>query len=373
MFIDIIFLIAFCIFFLRVLVSYIGAIKERNKNVFQNFSGEPFKLSVVVPARNEENTIKDCIESISKSNYPNDKFEIIAVNDRSTDRTLEILTDLKSTINNLSIINIDDSIKKKNLSGKPGALQAGIESAEGEIIIMTDADCVVNPDWLLTLSKTFEDKKIGMSAGYTAIKSKTMFDKIQSVEWTYLHTLATSGVGFDIPLSCYGNNLAVRKNDFDSIGGYHSVSFSVTEDLALMHAIHRSGKKIRYLTMPEATITTIPCPSFKEYLKQKHRWTIGAMDLGWIAVLFVLTSFSMWFGIVLSIFTCQPLWLLSFFILRIAGDSLITIPSAIILKKKEIIPWVVPSIFFFMFMELLAPFFLLKRDVKWKGQTFSNV
>ncbi|MFH1050146.1 MAG: glycosyltransferase [bacterium] len=372
MYIDIILLISFIIFCLRVLVSFIGAVKERNKNIFRDFSGEAFSLSVVVPARNEENTIKECILSISGSNYPIDKFEIIAVNDRSADNTLKILTELKQTIPNLTIINIEDNIKERNLRGKPGALQAGIDSANGEIIVMTDADCVVNPEWLMTLSKTFEDEKIGMSAGYTAIKTKSIFDKIQSVEWTYLHTLATSGVGFDIPLSCYGNNLAIKKKDFDSIGGYNSVSFSVTEDLALMHAIHKSGKKIRYLTLEESTITTLPCPSFKEYLKQKHRWAIGAMDLGWIAFVFVLTSLSMWLGIAISIAFCQPWCFFAFLLLRIAGDSLITIPSAVILKKKEIIPWVVPAIFFFLLMELIAPFLLLKRDVKWKGQTFSN-
>jgi len=372
MYIDIILIVAFSIFLLRILVSFIGAVKERKKKVYKNFSDIPFFLSVVVPARNEEKTIRECVVSISKSNYPLDRFEIIAVNDRSTDSTLGILTELKKSILNLSIINIDNSYKTKNLRGKPGALQAGIESAKGEIIVMTDADCVVNPDWLMTLALTFEDEKIGMSAGYTAIRTNSIFDKIQSVEWTYLHTLATTGVGFDIPLSCYGNNLAVRKKDFDAIGGYHSVSFSVTEDLALMHALHRSGKKIRYLTLPESTITTLPCPSFKEYLKQKHRWAIGAMDLGWIAVVFVLTSLSMWLGIGLSLATANFSWFIAFVLLRIAGDSLITIPNAIILRKKKIIPWIVPAVFFFMFMELVAPFLLLKRDVKWKGQTFTN-
>jgi len=370
MYIDFILAVAFGIFFLRTVLSYLGATRERRKRVFKEFSKEPFFLSVVVPGRNEEENFKDCILSISKSNYPIDKYEIIAVNDRSTDRTFDILNELKEIIPNLTVIHLDDSTKQHNLRGKPGALQAGIDIAKGEIIVMTDADCTVNPNWLLTLAKTFEDDTIGMSAGYSAIKTKTIFDKIQSVEWTYLHTLATSGVGFDLPLSCYGNNIAVKKKDFDAIGGYHSVSFSVTEDLALMHAIHRSGKKIRYLTLEESTITTQPCPTFKEYLKQKHRWAIGALDLGWIAFVFVLTSFSMWLGIGVSLFSWHPWWLFIFLILRFGGDAMITIPSAIILKRKGVILWTIPAIFFFLFMELIAPFLILKRDVKWKGQTF---
>lgn len=373
MFIDLVLIISFVIFSLRIIVSYIGAVKERGKKAFKEFSDEPFFLSVIVPGRNEDENFKDCLLSIANSNYPIDKYEIIAVDDRSIDKTPEILNRLKEDIPNLKVINIDDTTKVKNLRGKPGALQAGINNAKGEIIVMTDADCIVNPDWLPTLAKTFEDKRIGMSAGYTAIKTKKLFDKIQAVEWTYLHTLATSGVGFDIPLSCYGNNIAVKKEDFDAIGGYNSVSFSVTEDLALMHAIHKSGKKIRYLTLGESTITTLPCPNFQEYLKQKHRWAIGALDLGWIAFVFVLTSISMWLGLVISAITWQPWWFLSFLLLRIIGDSLITIPSAIILKRKDLIHWTIPAIFFFMLMELVAPFLILKRDVKWKGQTFNKV
>jgi len=370
MLINIFLIIAFIVFLARIIVFLIGSIRERKKGITDNIQNELPYVSVVVPARNEEKTIADCIISIANSNYPKDKFEIIAVDDRSSDNTKDILIELNNKFENLKLIFLTKDSITKNLNGKPGALQAGIDQARGSIILMTDADCTVNSEWISTMSNLYGDKDLGMAAGYTAIKAQKPFEWIQAVEWTYLHTIATAGIGLDIPLSCYGNNISVRKQDFENIGGYHSVSFSVTEDLALLHSIHKSGRKLRYLTHYKSTIETQACPSFKAYLKQHHRWAIGALDLGWKAFAFVITSFSLWVGIALSLIFWQPYWFLAFILLRIFGDAVLTIPTALILKKGKIIPWILPSVFFFMFMELVAPFFLLKRDVEWKEQVF---
>lgn len=370
MLINIVLYIAFIIFLTRIIVFFIGSIIERKKGIKEKPKGELPFVSIVVPARNEEKTIADCIISIANSNYPNDKFEIIAVDDRSSDNTKNILADLNRQYNNLKVITLSKDSTIKNLNGKPGALQAGIDNAKAEIILMTDADCTVNPDWVFTMSSLYQNNDLGMAAGYTGIKAKKAFEWIQAVEWTYLHTIATAGIGLNIPLSCYGNNISVLKRDFTNIGGYHSVGFSVTEDLALLNSIHKSGRKLQYLTHYKSTIETKACPTFKSYLKQHHRWAIGALDLGWKAFVFVLTSFSLWVGIALSLIFWQPFWLLAFILLRLFGDSILTIPTALILKKGKIIPWILPSVFFFMFMELVAPFFLLKRNVEWKEQVF---
>jgi 1,2-diacylglycerol 3-beta-glucosyltransferase len=370
MFINTVLAILFIIPLVRIIFFYIGAIKERKKPI-DEFANEeiPF-VSVVIPARNEEENIRQCIISIAKSNYPKEKFEIIAVNDRSSDNTKAILEDLRKDIRNLEIVDIVNDSQKKNLRGKPGALQAGIDKSKGEIILMTDADCTVNSGWVSAMANSFKDPSVGLTAAYPAIRANTFFGMLQAVEWIYLHTLATAGIGLNIPLSCFGNNMAVRKKDFVEIGGYNGIKFSVTEDLALMHAIYKSGRKIRYLTSEKSTITTQACRTFKSYIKQKHRWVTGALDLGWIATLWVLTSTSLWAGIIMSLIWLEAWWLIAFLLMRFAGDSIITIPSAIILDKKKLIPWLVPAVIFFMFMELIAPFLLLKKDVRWKGQTF---
>jgi cellulose synthase/poly-beta-1,6-N-acetylglucosamine synthase-like glycosyltransferase len=370
--IDLILIISFIIVLLRIIVFTIGAIIERNKRIIDLSNDELPFVSVVIPARNEEKNIRNCLNSISQSDYPTDKYEIIAVNDRSTDNTKSVLEELSEKISNLRIVNITNETAIKNLKGKPGALQAGIESAKSDIIIMTDADCTVHKQWIRTMTSVFNDPNIGLVASYPGIRTNTVFDKIQAVEWTYLHTLASAGFGLNQPLSSYGNNISVRKKDFLDIGGYHAVGFSVTEDLALVLAMHNAGKGIRHLTIESGSIITLPCPTLRDYIKQHHRWVIGGKGLGWKAFVFVLTSLAMWVGLLLSLITLQPIWFLAFLLQRIIGDFILTAPTAIILNQKKIIKWIIPSVFFFIPMELLAPFFLLKKDVNWKGQIFKN-
>ncbi|MGA2298150.1 MAG: glycosyltransferase, partial [FCB group bacterium] len=144
----------------------------------------PF-VSVVIPSRNEEHNIEACINSISQNNYPIDKYEIIAVNDRSTDNTLGILRQLSNVHVNLKIVNITENNKNKNLTGKPGALQAGINTANGEIILMTDADCVVNQNWIKSLVNTYYDSSVGLTASFTNINGKNIFENFQALEWIY--------------------------------------------------------------------------------------------------------------------------------------------------------------------------------------------
>lgn len=76
---------------------------------------------------------------------------------------------------------------------------------------MTDADCIVHPDWIRTIAECYADDNIGLVASFTLVGGKRLFDIIQSVEWIYMNTMASAGVGLNIPLGCYGNNLSVRK------------------------------------------------------------------------------------------------------------------------------------------------------------------
>ncbi len=367
---TIILIIALGIFLFREVFTIIGSYIEANKPAqLIDPKDIPF-VSVVVAARDEEENIARCLKSLIQSDFPNDKYEIIIVDDRSTDRTAEIVKSFQNKSSNIKLKTVTESSRIKNLQGKPGALQTGINTSKGEIILMTDADCAVNPKWIRTMASIYSDSKLGFAAGFTAMKTKGFFGIIQATEWLYLHTMAIAGIAFNAPLSCYGNNVSVRKKDFDNIGGYYSISFSVTEDLALMHSIFKSGKKIRYLSRPNSSVETLPCATIKDYLNQHHRWTIGALDLGWIAVLFVLSSLSVWFGIVYSLITLQPIWLIAFVAARFIGDFLVILPSALRLKQYKAIKWAIPSIFFFVLMELVAPTLLLKRNVSWKKQVF---
>jgi len=361
------------IYFFRIAFFLIGFFREyfRTKKMLKK-EFEP-RVTVIVPARNEEKNISQCINSLYNLDYPKDKLEIIAINDRSEDKTNEILDKLSQKIPELRVINIENESQKFNIPGKAGAIQVGVESATGDIVFQTDADCVVHPQWVKRMVKVFSEPDVGFAASFTNVVGKRLFDKIQAIEWIYMNAMGTGGVGMNQPLGCYGNNLSFRKKYYDSIGGYRKIKFSVAEDLALQLAFFRNKYKIHYLVNPGTLVDTKPCKNFKEYFHQHHRWARGGLNLGWRAAIFILSSFAIWFGFLFFAFNLDLFHLMILLFIRFLGDSFLLTPSLIILRKLSYflyIPFAVP---FFLLVELFVPFVTLKKDVKWKGQIFRTI
>ena len=370
---EIIYIVSVIVFLIRTLMFLYGALHHnwRKISIFKSIELKP-KVSIIIPCRNEENNIENCIRSVFANKYPINKFEIIAVNDRSTDNTEIILNTLKLEIPNLFIVNINNENRKENLRGKPGALQSGIDQCSGELILMTDADCLVSNLWIETIVNEFNNPEVGLVASFTGVKPIGIFSKYQAVEWVYMHIMACGGIGLKQPLGCWGNNLSVRKSVFDEIGGYDKIKFSITEDLALLKEVFNRNYKLRYILRPESKVETSACSTLREFIRQHHRWVIGGKALGWRAVVFVMTTVAIWLGIFLSIITSSWSSLIIILLIRILCDFLLTSMAALKLKIKNLVWWIIPSIPIIILMELIAPFMLLSSNVEWKEQKFKS-
>ncbi|MDR0926759.1 MAG: glycosyltransferase [Ignavibacteria bacterium] len=345
-----------------------------NYNNINNIDDLP-TVSVVVPARNEESVISNCINSILQSDYSADKFEIVIVNDRSTDNTQAVINQLSTANKNIKICNITTETANPNLNGKPGAIEAGIIAASGDIIMMTDADCVVGKDWIRTIASVFMEKSnvkrgIGMVCGYTNVATKTLFHCCQAAEWAYMHTYACAGIGLNTILGCFGNNISITRAAYYELGGFEHLEFSVTEDYVLLNAIFNAGYEIRYLCNKESVVETLPVKTFREYLTQRHRWSLGAIDLGWKAFLYVFSSACLWFAMILSLCIGNYYLFGLSVILRFLGDALILFPVFNILEKQNLKKGIPFSVCFYCLIELILPFTLLSKSVNWKGQKF---
>lgn len=362
--------VAIVLFTLRTVWFIYGAAVQNKKTQFKvNNNYRPF-VSVIVPARNEEKNIRRAIEFLDKNDYPKSNYEIIAVNDRSTDKTLEILNELQKTVVNLRVIDINEASTNPNLRGKAGALNNGIKQAKGEIIMMTDADCESNPNWISNIVSHFDKPQVKMVTSYTNIMGERVFDKLQAVQWIYLTKMSSAGPTYNYPLGCFGTNLSMKIETYNEIGGYENIPFSVTEDYALLKEVMNRGYEVLYIQEPNATMNTHACDTFPELISQLRRWAKGGLDLKWVAYFFVLTSVAVWAGLVTSLLL-QYYW--TFFLLlfiRLLGDFLLVVPTLIDINKKSLIKWTYPSIFFFMCLELIIPPLLLSRKIKWKGQIF---
>ena len=292
--------IALFLYLMQVFIFLIGV--RRTRDTLGNHT-TPL-VSVIIAARNEEDNIRTCLQSVSNQTYPRSLYEIIVVDDDSSDGTNHLCQSLSRTIPNLIVISTSGGTTS---GGKTNALIVGIEESKGELVFITDADCVVPPTWIESTVRRY-DKGIGIVGGLTLQRATGPFEGMQSLDWTYLLGIASAAASLGSPLSTIGNNLSFRRRAYDDVGGYRSIGFSVTEDYALFQAIVKSGKwDYLYPIDPALLVMSTPCRTLKELMRQKHRWGKGGLDM-------TLTGFLiMAIGFLLHSFILVPMLYGSFF------------------------------------------------------------
>jgi cellulose synthase/poly-beta-1,6-N-acetylglucosamine synthase-like glycosyltransferase len=368
---DIIIYIIFSLFFIEHLILFIGLTKNlpvpsENRSSNKNFE-LPF-ISIIVAARNEEKVIEPCIKSLVDIDYPHDNFEIILVNDRSTDGTGSIMKKYSSTpYSNVKYLEIEETQSK--LKGKTNALFNAIKTAKGEFIFTTDADIEVKPTWVKEMIKYYDDN-IGVVSSYSVMKPEDLNSGIQSLDWIYLLTIAAGSFGLNQPISCVGNNMSYRRCAYDEVGGYEKIKFSVTEDFMLLQTIRKMTKwKSKFPLNNECMNWTLPCTSFMELYRQKKRWTKGGLDASWAGLLAGglawLVSAAFLFG---WIFASLKIYIL-FLILKLIIDLVFTLPAVNAFKIPKVYLYIIPFEIYYALYVFFAPFIVLfDRKVVWKEQ-----
>lgn len=361
---EIIFLTALSLYFIQLVVFTIGVSKKYLKHELDEYP----LITVIVAARNEEENILDCIQALNKLVYPEDKIEIILVNDHSTDKTGEIITSFIKDKPKFKIIVPDHQIG--SLKGKTNALANAIRISRGEIILTTDADCIVSPTWAKTLVSYYQ-KDVGFVGGFTTQQDYNTFAGIQAIDFVYLLTVAAGSQNLGKPLSCIGNNMSYLKAAYEEIGGYENLKFSVTEDFNLLMAIHKTKKyKIIYPLDDGALVTSKPCPDWKTLFWQKKRWGVGGMASDFIGYLVMVWGYITHAAMLLTplFFSLTALYLCLF---KIFVDYFFVYPVFKRLKLPLKIKHFIAFEIYFILYVLLLPFIVLpNQKVKWKGREY---
>ncbi|MCL2480705.1 MAG: glycosyltransferase [Spirochaetaceae bacterium] len=241
-----------------------------------NIKAHPLKVSVIIPARDEAETLPALLESLACQSCS--IYEIVLINDRSRDNTLEVMKKYQEKSQGLIKI-----IDNKNISDGKNPKQAALALAEdvaiGDIFLYTDADCHVPKDWVLNMLKPFGDDKVGLVFGTVTVnKGKTLLEKFQQYDHLLRYHYTVACAGLNIPTGGFGNNLAVRRTALLEAGGFKELEYSVTEDAQLIAKIRNSGKwKIVAQTSLKSMVNTTPVKSWKELYDQELRWSTGAM------------------------------------------------------------------------------------------------
>lgn len=361
---ELIFLIILSGYFLQSVLFVIGAKKK-----FPRLEDKDLPTAtIIVAARNEEENIYRCMSSLSKQEYPDGKLDIIIVDDRSTDATGEIVDKFISTRKNFKKI-IPDEPKGK-MVGKVNALATAIRKATGEIILTTDADCEVKPNWVKTIA-SYYTKDVGMVDSYTTQLADNSFGAMQAIDFIYLLLVAGGTINLGIPISCIGNNMSFRKQAYHEIGGYENLPFSVTEDFTLLRAIYKLNKyKILFPLEEDAMVTSIPCTSFKQLYRQKKRWSIGGLGVPVRGFLIMLWGFLTHICILLTPLFFSPVWLY-LICFKIIADFFVLYPIHQKLGiSKNLKYFAVYQIYYILYVIALPFIVLADRKVVWKGREY---
>ncbi len=240
-------------------------------------TGEPPFISVIVPARNEAKTIQACLASIFAGTYPPHRFEVLVVNDLSTDDTCAQVEAFSRTLKpedrqRLRLLHMPENLLRTR-AHKKRAIQKGIQSARGSWIVTTDADCILPPDWLHTLSQYFQEGT-HMVSGPTAFLHRTYTERMMALEFLGLVSIGAGAIGAGKPILCNGANLAYRKDTFHRVGGFRNIDHltSGDDELLMQKIAHHFPGSVAFCAHPEALVWTQPPRSLREFLEQRKRW-----------------------------------------------------------------------------------------------------
>lgn len=244
--------------------------KEQNKNAT--------KFSIVIPARNEENNIKDCLLDIILQNYPAQNFEIIVIDDFSEDSTVAKIEEVISTYHeiNISLIKLADILPGKINSFKKFAIRKAIEKSTNDWIVTTDADCRRGENWLQTLAAFIEKENPYLVSAPVSLffdKKKT-FQRMQALEFSSLIGMGAASIYNQKPNMCNGANLAYRKDIFYKVGGFEGIDdIASGDDELLMHRIFKKHPgKVKFLKSKDAIVYSHPAEEIKSFIQQRKRW-----------------------------------------------------------------------------------------------------
>ena len=266
------------LFSLSLWILTFGLIKKYPKKG----NSTPF-FSIIIACRNEENYLPQLFESLEKLIYPKDKFEIIITDDASTDNSLNLLKSFSQKNDHVKIIEIKK--KSADFKGKKAALSKAIKQSVGEILLYTDADCVVPTNWLESYASQFSNK-YDMIIGSTYEKDVTRFDYFARI---ITNAIFAATIGLKIPFSCSGGNFAIRKKVFDEIGGYTSIKHHTSgEDKLLLNLVSKSGFKIGFNFSSKVWCNTQPVERYNQKKRRMGKFAKSSLLFKILSILLLI-------------------------------------------------------------------------------------
>jgi len=336
------------------------------------------KVTVIIPARNEAENIAACLNSVCQQKFPEDHYEVLLVDDHSTDQTSTIAADLRYT--NLRVITLADYVDKNKIqSFKKIGIATAIDQATGTLIVTTDGDCTVSPDWLNFLVSFYEAHTYKfIAAPVNFYKEKNILEKFQSLDFQGMMGITGAGIEGDFMRMCNGANLAYEKSAYTAVDGFLGIDkLASGDDMLLMQKIVRKFPgSVGYLKNSAACTFTRAQPDLRSFISQRLRWASKSSAYPERQVTFMLAMIFFFCWSILISFLLIPFYgkrmlgvfLIQFFVKSMMDYRLLSTMTHFFDRNdllKTFWPSQVLHIGYVAGIGLLAN---LKKEYNWKGR-----
>lgn len=275
------------------------------------------RISLIIPARNEEAAILLLLQSVREQTYPKELFETIVIDDHSTDKTAEIVNGFQD----VKLI----QLKEEHINSyKKKAIEAGIAVSNNEWIVCTDADCLAPNGWLDYIVAFKEEKNsIFIAAPVSFTNNSSVLQIFQTLDFLVLQGVTAVSVYKNKLTMCNGANLSYQRSAFDAANGFSGIDrIASGDDMLLMYKIwKRFPRSVHYLKSKSAIVITKPQETWKDFFNQRIRWASKAThydDKRFFPVLLLVYFFNLTFPALLIAgfwdyrywIYCAGLWIL---------------------------------------------------------------
>ena len=343
-------------------------------NRMKRFSRKEFtpktSFTIVVPFRNEKENLPNLLHSISLLNYPKELVEIILVDDDS-----EEVFSVQDLVFSMKVIKNE----RKSNSPKKDAIETAIQVAKNDWIITTDADCLVQKNWLRTFDQYIQENEVEMVAsGVCYVPKNSFLSAFQNLDFLSLQGATIGSFGIEKPFMCNGANFAYSKHFFKELNGFQGNETIASGDdvFLLQKAISVTPKKVGFLLDKESIVATKPVENWTELFHQRVRWASKS------------TGYSSFYGKLLAIvvFGGNLVWIVSFLLwlisvldqnifmlfvtLKFLIDFILIYKTANFFESK--LQYVLASSLLYPFFSVSVAVYSLFGKYNWKGRKFKK-
>ena len=230
-----------------VLVLYKGLKRAVNSTLSDTMADEKLPpITIIVPTRNEIGNIDNIISDLKKQNYPEDKIEILIIDDFSTDGTAERALELVGDDTRFNILRLSqqsDFLEKSKLTAKKRVVDFGVRTSSSEIVLFTDADCRLKPNWARSMASQFSGG-YSVVAGFVGFHIDSTLQGILALESLATRIIGAGMIGMGNAITCPGGNLAYKKDIYFNIGGLDNFNktFSGDDTLFIQTAVSKGAR-----------------------------------------------------------------------------------------------------------------------------------